>query len=208
MQINVVSGGTPQLFNAMLFPEASQETRHWLREQFQRDMSHLTDVGRQLANSATQLFQKTYDSDFMRKARSMMRSLGGMFHPNAIVPASSIEELQTAKPVMQRYIMAMPEIRRIYHRQLCDGYSDSYVDHQPGAVGEDHYDYRRVMSTMVVEDEDGGWHSRMYPDELVEGDRELEADERFAILRTWDLVKLAMGERIDPTDIFNRDLEV
>lgn len=208
MRINVVQGGSPQLFNAMLFPEATPETQAWLHEQWNRDTSMLTDLGRQFMNSATEYWKQLYDPMLMQRARSMMRAVGGMFHPNKIIYLEDIPSVQQAKPVMQRYIMAMPELRKLYHRQLCDGYSDSYVDHEPGLVGREHYDFRRVMNGIVVETEDGGWQSTMYPDELYEGDRELEVDEKFAILRGWDLVKAALGRKIDPTDIFAGDLEI
>jgi len=208
MQINVIEGSSPQLFNAMLFPEAHVETQNWLQEQFYRDTSILTDVGKQFMGMATEFFNRVTDSNLMSRARSMMRDVRGLFHPNHIVRPATIADVQYAKPVLQRYIMAMPELRAIYHRQLCDGYSDSYTDYDPGVIGEKHYDYRRVMNGIVVETEEGGWEATMYPDELREGDRELEADEQFSILRGWDLVRHAIGLRIDPTDVFNGNLEL
>ena len=212
MQINVLRGGDPMLFNRMLFPEATPETQQWLHSQFHRDNTMLTDMGRQFMHKATALYQQLNDGSLMQRARSVVRGVKGLLHPNAIVAIESIADLQCAKPVMQRYIMANPTIRKLYHRQLCDGYSDSYVDHEPGVVGEAHYDYRRVMNSVVVEyltpEGQDTWKSVMYPDDLVEGDRELEADERFLILRSWDLVKEAIGLKRDPTDIFNGELEV
>ena len=52
--------------------------------------------------------------------------------------------------------MAQPDIRSLYHKGHCDGYSDTYVDMEPGLVGEQHYDYRRVMDG-VVEETETGW---------------------------------------------------
>lgn len=212
MIVNVVQGGTPALFNAMLFPEATPETKQWLYDQFHRDKSMLTDMGRQFMETAGALYKRLNDPSIGRMARSLVRNLSGIAHPNTILPITTLSECQGAKPVMQRYIMAEPSLRRLYHRQLCDGYSDSYVDHDPGVIGVDHYDYRRVMNG-VVEDvmkPDGTWTwcATMYPDELAEGDRELEVDETFIILAAWDTIKLAMYDKKDPTDIFNGDLEI
>ena len=214
MRINVVHGSSPMLFNAMLFPEANTETKQWLQEQWQTTSSMLTDVGRQFASKADELWNQIYDPLLMQKARGLMRQVGGLFHPNTITRLHDIDSVQLAKPVMQRYIMAMPQIRDLYHRQLCDGYSDSYVDHDPGVIGEAHYDYRRVMDGMVnylPPVEEGGeerWSVTMYPDELIENDRELQADEKFLILDAWDVVKEAMMQKIDPTDVFKGRLEI
>lgn len=213
MRINVIQGSSPLLFNAMLFPEANTETKDWLREQWQTTSSMLTDIGRQYVEQANQLWNQIYDPLLMQRARGLMRQVGGMFHPNTIIRLNDIESVQLAKPVMQRYIMAMPQIRKLYHQQLCDGYSDSYIDHDPNDIAESHYDYRRVMDGSVnflpiVEGEEEKWQVTMYPDELVENDRELQADEKFIILDAWDIVNQALKAKIDPTDVFKGQLEI
>lgn len=212
MQIQVVDNTSPQLFTAMLFPEATPETKNWLQEQWQRGTTMLTDMGRQYAQRAEETWKQLYDPTLMRQARSMMRRVGGILHPNSITYLEDVRALQTAKPIMQRYIMALPELRKIYHRQMCDGFSDSYVDLEPKAIGEAHYDYRRVMDGMVVMTDlpDGktGWTVTMYPDELHEGDRRLEIDEQDMIQSAWEVAKSAILRRIDPTDVFNGKLEI
>ncbi len=95
----------------------------------------------------------------------------------------------------------------MYHEQRCDGYSESYVDRFPGQVGENHYDYRRVMHGMVQDDQEHDWKSTFYLDELFEGDRELNFDEQVDILNTWDVVRsyLSKGQD-DPTSQFGNML--
>ena len=214
MQINMIRGSSPMLFNAMLFPEANTETKQWLQEQWQTTNTMLTDIGKQYAEKANELWKQIYDPFLMQKARSLMRQVGGIFHPNTITELADIDSVQIAKPVMQRYIMAMPQIRELYHRQLCDGYSDSYIDHDPGVSGEEHYDYRRVMDSIVQylppieEGQEERWISTMYPDELIHGDRELQSDEKFIILNSWDIVKQALALKVDPTDVFKGRLEI
>lgn len=212
MQVNVIRGSSPSLFNAMLFPETTVETKEWLSEQWNRDTSMLTDLGRQFMNTATDYWNKLYDPNIQRRVRAAARSVGGMFHPNMIIDLDTISAIQGAKPVMQRYIMAEPGLRKIFHRQLCDGYSDSYVDLEPGKVGMAHYDYRRVMNNIVVpmvhEDGTEGWKVTHIVEDLREGDRELEPDEQFSILYAWEMAKMAMEAKIDPSDIFNGSLEV
>ena len=212
MMINVIKGSTPRMFNAMLFPTATVETQEWLDEQWNRDNSMLTDIGRQFMNTATEYWNKIYDPNLQRRIRSIARSVSGMVHPNQIVNLDTIEAIQRAKPIMQRYIMAEPTYRRLFHKQLCDGYSDSYVDNEPGLVGKDHYDWRRVMNGIVQDHvhEDGteGWSFTQWHEDLLVDDRELEKDEQFTILNAHELVRAAIGRKIDPCDIFNGKLEI
>lgn len=213
MQVNVIQGSSPALFNAMLFPEMNPETKVWLAQQWESSSGLLTDIGRRYASKAADLWKSIYDPQLYQKARGLMRQVEALFHPNTILYLDTIEKVQSASPIMQRYIMSMPEIRKIYHEQLCDGYSDSYIDNSPGIIGEAHYDYRRVMDSIVqylplVDGKEERWKATMYPDELTPGDRELEADEKFAILTAWDTARNAIVEKIDPTDIFNGRLEI
>jgi hypothetical protein len=141
----------------------------------------------------------------MALARNAIRSARGLLTPNVIQPLVSYEEFQIAQPVMQRYIMAQPDIRQLFFDQRCDGFSDTYVDQQPGKIGETHYDYRRVMNGMMVEEgEDFVVHH--YLDELREGDRELTFHEQVDILSTWQVMSMFMQEKKDPTNIYGGKL--
>lgn len=212
MQINVVEGSTPAVFTAMIFPSFTPETSTWLQEQWSRGTEMLTESGRMFLDSAKAYWDSVYDPYVMQRARAMVRAVNGALHPNMIIEVKDIDGLRKAQPVMQRYLMAEPTIRGLYHQQLCDGYSDSYFDRHPGEVGVNHYDYRRVMTGAVsfVENDDGeqGWTATMYIDDLEEGDRELEADEKFIIRGAWDLIRDAIRDRQDPTDLFKGTLEI
>ena len=112
---------------------------------------------------------------------------------------------------MQRWIMANPDVRKLYHEQRIDGYSDTYEDIHENSIGESHYDYRRVMNGIVVDNDDEeadyGWSSVTYFEDLAEEDRELRIDEQYDILSSWHYLQryLAVGKE-DPTSLFNGDI--
>ncbi len=208
MQVNILPASHPNVMTMLNFPEISSQTRDWVSQQLNQATSSINAVGQSFLNNAMASYQHLIDGSITRGARKIARLVNGMAHPNSIIELDSITAVQTAKPLMQRYIMACPEIRSIYHKQLCDGYSDSYVDQYPNDIGEDHYDYRRVMNGIIQTDSEGNWKAVEYFEELTEGDRELEAYEQFAILDTFNIVKQAIAKRVDPTDIFNSDLGI
>ena len=213
MQLNVIDGSA-QLFNAVIFPEAAPETQQWIYDQFNRDTGMLTDMGRQFMQRASEVYKQLNDPSLTKMARRVVRGMKGLMSPNTIVDIRTIEDCQKAKPIMQRYLMANPSLRKLYHNQLCDGYSDSYTDQEPGKVGDEHYDYRRVMQGVVVFDTDAegntdpNWVAKSYAEDLEPGDRELDTDEQFAVLVAWDVLELAIALKKDPTDVFNGDLGI
>lgn len=205
MRVNVIENSSPELFNAMILPEMSQEARGWLEEQVYRGTESLSSTGRMFAEMAQSAYKRLTDSSIMRQARAVIRDLSGAISGNRIRPIENYSGLQAAPPVMQRYLMAHPEYRKLYHQQRCNGYSDTYVDLEPGYVGEKHYDYRRVMNSVLV-DTPTGWEVTMYPDDLHEGDRGLYPDEQKVFLNAYELMTRAIGEGVDPGDIYNSPL--
>ncbi len=166
-----------------------------------------------LNQSAAQFFQTTaafYDrfdqSAAIRAARAAMRMVDNFWQTPGVHEYREIGQFQHAHPDMQRWIMAEPMTRQLYHEQRCDGYSDTYVDREPGLVGERQYDYRRVMN--------GVFHTRgedfvavTYHEDLLEGDRDLTLLEQADILDTWRSLRSFMkANREDPTSKYNASL--
>ena len=126
--------------------------------------------------------------------------------PDQIRYLRTIGEVQHAPSSMIAMLMAEPTVRRMYHQQRVDGYSESYTDNQPGKVGEDHYDYRRVVNGVFMEEE-GEWVATTYYEDLLPGTGELEFLDQVDILRTWEQMRIhLMRRKEDPTSRWNSSL--
>lgn len=210
IKINVLPPSNPFALSSLAFPEVSQQAQEWVKTQLFSENAMLTQAGSEFLNSSVEAYRALVDGAAIRGVRKLARMVSGLMHPNSIYAMRSYEELRAAKPVMQRYIMACPEIRTLYHRQLCDGYSDSYFDMHPKSVAEDHYEWRQVMSGVAQENPEkpGEFFIREYFEALYEGDSPLSAAQKFDVLDTWDVVRRAIIEKIDPTNIFDSDLGI
>ena len=206
--MQVIHGGT-DAFDALLYPRSSPQMQEFFQSQVSMFSHCLTDIGQAFMSQAKEVYDRINSSAAAQLARTALRAAKGMFHPNQIIPLETVDEIRLASPVMQRYIMACPDIRTLYHNNQCNGFSDTYVDNQPGVVGVDHYDYRRVMNGVVVHDEegDGEIFYSQHIEDLVEGDRELTHGEQVDVLTTWDYARLFMQrDQDDVTDIFQGKL--
>ena len=166
-----------------------------------RHSNILTNYASEFFSNAAATSESLIGERAILLAKASLARVNNIFVQNDIHYIGSMEEIQNAPLIMQRYIMAMPELRQLYHNQLCDGYSNTYVDNNPGDIGETHYDYRRVMNGIVVSDE---YEDKVtfYLDELLEGDRELFLSEQSNIKHTWEIVAQLIKYDIDPTDSF------
>ena len=204
--MQVISGGTTA-FDAVLYPETNPVNQLYIENQLSQFSQSLNDAGRRFLEGTRQIYEQVNSSEAVHIARTALRAAKGIFHPNHIAPLTTLTALQDARPVMQRWIMAQPDLRQLYQSQQCAGYPDVYYDLYPRDCGESHYDYRRVMDAMVQENaETGEWFVRYYPDDLVEGDRALLHGEKVDILSTWDVVQLFIDAKEDPSNPFGGKL--
>lgn len=208
-----VSYGNSGDFNALVYGQKHQGTLNFLNNQVNQVMEMsktMTDAGRSFFSTARELFDEFTGSDAVRRARAAVRRAGSMFQRNEISFISDVGRMQTAPIVMQRWIMAEPTLRGLFHDQRCDGYSESYVDMQPGAVGLQHSDYRRIISGVVMPDDENDCKITICvepdgPDNLDDPDPTIE--QKADILSTWEAIRSVidhLGE--DPTSIYGNKL--
>lgn len=208
MLINVIPVSSLDSFNHLVYPEQNSGLKGYFYNQVNQISQTLTDFGQQFMAANKALYEKINDSEAVRIARLALRYAKGLAHPNTIVALVDLDSIRAASPINQRFIMANPAVRDLYHRQLIDGYSDTYEDLHPAKVGDQHYDYRRVMHGVIqdAQDEQGNyeWVAKQYYEELVAGDQVLDATAKFDILKTWDVIELFLksGQQ-DPTSIFD-----
>jgi len=200
--VQVLTGGA-RTFSALTYQNQHPDNQGYFMRKVQGFAENLTDAGKAFFSDAVELYDRYNGEEAIRLAKAAVRKVKSIWDRDDIRELVEMGKIQHAKPIMQRWIMAAPAVRHVWQAQRCEGYSDSYVDMHPGTVGETHYDYRRVMDgTMVtlVEDDDADWMITHYIDDLVEGDRDLDLEEKVDILNTWEALRIFMdagGE--DPT---------
>lgn len=205
-QVQVIEGGS-DVFNALCYSEKHPQTLRFMENQFNNITQTLTDAGKSFFSDVKNIYDQFNGSEAMRLARLAVNKVKGIFDVDNVKSIFELEEIQSAGFVMQRWIMAEPLTRQMYHDQLCDGFSETYKDMSPGEVGEQHYDYRRVMNGILVDDEKNDYKVTFYLDELYSDDRELTLDEQTDIMNTWECVRTYMEKgNIDPTSQYGGKL--
>lgn len=202
--ITVVEGGDVA-FNAMFYGNsfANPQNLQYFQNQISSFANTLTDTGRQFMEGARAIYDRYTNSDVLQIARTVLRNSDSELHQDLIRALNTLDELRSAQPQMQRWMMAMPELRDLHNAQRCDGFADTYTPIFKGQKsGESDYDYRRVMNGIF--DENGCY--TQYFEQLVETDRELEHDEQVIIIRTWDIARAFIKANEDVTNKYGGKL--
>lgn len=148
----------------------------------------ITPLAQQYVQQSVQMNQY-YNSDLIYdQVRNYVVQKGpGIVHQDFIAPLYAPEQFRLANLSMQRWIMAEPGIRQSYNDGHISGYEETYIDHEPGMVGDHHSDYRHVMDGIV-----DGDYAYVYVDSYSGDKPRLTLGEVSDILTTWSNAKLLM----------------
>lgn len=204
--MRIVQGGQAA-FNALAFGSKPPELRSFFEERLQSINAGIGGYSEKFKARANEMFNSFHGDRVVQIAKAALNQVRGFFKPDEIVNLTTIEDLQVAQATMRRMVMANPVVRELYHKQRCDGYSDSYVDADPGKIGWDHYDYCRVM-TGIVEVTDESWKFTSVAHDQRPGDSELDFHDQFSVVaQTWPSLEAIMAQAAkDPTSEWNNDL--
>lgn len=203
---HMVQGGA-DVMDAFAGGFPNQQTQQWLHAQSEQLRSISGHMASQFFDQAQSLYTVIDEMDAEQIRRNLREKNNALFGEQLIQPLTSLESIQTANPVMQRYIMAYPGLRERYFDQALDGYSDSYENIHGIAIGEEHRDYRFVMDAMVQAPVDEDYRSVEYIEPLADGEQDLTLGEKLDVLTTWSMVEhyLEEGDE-DPTSVYGNKL--
>jgi hypothetical protein len=189
-------------FNAFIYPEKNTGGLQYLKNQFNNFTGVLTGAANDFIQRSREQFELFNSSAAVEFARNIVKSVMHQVDipTDKILSLWDVNQIQGASIPMQRWVMANPVVRELYHSQGCEGYIDTYVDVQPKIKGPDHYDYRRVMDGVMQYDKDDNWFVKIFVEDLLEGDRDLTHGEKVDIIQTWSKLEylIALGKD-DPT---------
>ena len=199
------------VIDALLFGGTSQQTREAIAQEHQAFVQSVDPVwGATLIDRTRQLYNNYSGAHVVQMVQTALNNIHSISRPDVVVELSSIDQLQTALPVMQSYVMANPVIRKAYHQNLCDGYSDTYTDLSPGTIGFGHEAYEHAMNGVIempTKDDGNVVYSNFARAWESETSEILNLAQKASIQNTWRLVERLYeeGDR-DPVSPWNASL--
>tara|TARA_B100000929_G_scaffold185186_1_gene146616 strand:- start:772 stop:1404 length:633 start_codon:yes stop_codon:yes gene_type:complete len=204
--------GDDSTFNALALGELHPNTQQFLSAQMEAPTHNLTTQGQSFFQNTRSLFERLEDSRAARLVKAAQRAIGSIWQNDGVRLLSTIGNFQWATNTMQRWVMAQPEVRKMYHEQRLEGYSGQYRDAYPTDIGESHYDYRRATNGFVFvkdnpADDEPEYTATTYYDDLDPSENELDLLEQVDIVDSWEnVVNLIRHGKDDPTSRFNASL--
>lgn len=201
----IVNGGL-DAFNALRGGFPTQSSVNQIQQMYQSSMGYLNEAQRTIMENARVAYRMLTQNESANLLRNLGTKIVNVWS-SGIQRLESLEEVQTANNLMQRWVMAHPTTRNLYLQNRCDGYGESYENVQGDHVGAAQFDYRRVMTGVMITPEQDNAYFNLYHDHMSVNDANLSVSEQLDILSTWNLLdRLFEDQDEDPTSPFGADL--
>lgn len=191
----IVDGGI-DAFNGLVYGLHNDNDINYFRNNVTNIPQMVGAYGQMFKETTQNLFDRYHGSQAIQLAKLAIHHAAQIFRADDVRSLFDVVDFQTAGLVMQRWVMANPTVRAMYHAQQCDGYSDTYIDDHPGKIGDNHYDYRRVTNGIVQESGDN-WFVNIFSEDLKEGDQELDIHKQASILSTYEILNMMFKRGYD-----------
>lgn len=173
-------------------------TQSWLGDRSDALRATISTAAQGFFNQAATLYTMISTSDAVQALRNLTVKAENAWQANAISYLSTIEQVQCAPLVAQRYIMAQPDLRKMYLNGEVNGYGESYENIHGNGIGAQHYDWRRVMDGIATVTDDAISYTQYV--EETHDDHELTVYEKVDMLRTWNIIPdMLSAAEMDPT---------
>lgn len=199
MVFNVTQGGR-DAFNSLFYPPPT----YGVMDAFNEDLSRIKGLVGEYANKFIAEVNNIYNyfngNEAIENAKLNMYRAESVLRNDVIYPVS-FDNLGSANTIMQRYIMAHPAVMELHRKNMCNGFSETYLDYDDNTEDSDNHEYNQVMSGMLRFDEnDNGYYEEIISVGIDGNTNELDLIDKAYILETWDNVMEAIAQGIDPTD--------
>lgn len=199
MFVNTIMGGKSAM-DALLYKAPDTGFLNYLQNNIQQAYNATVNYSNQFKDAVVGLFNKANSQEVINAGKMLLFNTGTHVSQD-VVYTVPYDNIQSANLRMQQYIMSNLEIQQLYNRNMCNGFSDTYINLEPDNKGKDRYDYMGIMSGVLDFDNEDNGVIRHYSFNNETNNDEITIYERISVLDTWDNVRRRVEEGYDPTDV-------
>lgn len=198
--MNVVYGGSDG-FNELFYQPVSTGVIDYLRGQLTSFSEVLTSSGREFMDTAKTHWNNWWADYNANRAAALMQNTQHYFEAERIRHFDNWQDLRSASPRNQVYLMALPELAKAADKQTIFGFNETYVNPYPNMSPEDSPTYHSVNNGVVQFTSEGAFYENWVDSDSTE---RLDFIEQARVLDAWELARIALFQNEDPTDPYQK----
>lgn len=144
---NLISAYDTDSLRDLAYSRPKGRVEEYIREKFDRGIQRVSERYRDRIASVR---DRISDSRLYRETLASFRRMKNRGHHDGVLQLTDISALQNATRHMQKYLMASKMLRRRYRDRLCEGYTGTWRDTQPHAIGHTDRHYRLIYDAVSI----------------------------------------------------------
>ncbi len=194
-------------FHKGLFGAVSDASLNYLQNQIASLRNIGGALGDQLYQKSIGMYESINGAHAVMTAKAILEQSNAAVKPDIIRDLRTMVDFQTAKPVMVNWMMTSTAIRQAWMDGRINGWSDTYVDPEPGKIGEQMTAYRQLHQGVLKDHHEASWVSSQYFEEFPSGENRLDIRDLCNIFSAQERVEnlIALGGE-DPTSEYGGSL--
>lgn len=207
--MSLIVDGSRDYYDALMGTTVTPSLTNFLNDSLNTFSQRLADGAQDLYQRAYSLYDSMMGDQSLRQAQIIRNNFDDVWSDSSPAYLPTIDMMQEARLISQRYIMVNPLVRQYYYDDRVEGYAGSYRDPYPDVPTEEHSDYKRVLNGVLqVDEEEDTWHYVTYLDEYLSDEAPLDVTEQANILDTWKCVEAYLKRHgRDPVSLWNADID-
>ena len=130
IQARVISG-TSDVENALLYKPLDNNVLDYLHQNIDAAIGATKNLAIGFKNTVTDLYNRFNSDESIMRTKLALNSAGIHLDQNTI-HYLKYEQLHAANLMMQRYILAQPELGELHRKEMCYGYQDTFMPLETG----------------------------------------------------------------------------
>lgn len=193
---NITYGDNDDFLRSMESP-ILQQTKDYMQVSVNNFAQAVKGV-KSVLTDVRDIFKEEYSVVKLAAIDKLRSKLESTWENDTIRRLEDIPTVLNAGPVMQKYIMANQLVRELYQQDRLEGYDGTYIDENPGKIGDNDPVYQRVMTGLLYETEEKKWAYKNYMH--FDGSK-LSINDKVIITNVWNMVEdhINNGDGTDPT---------
>lgn len=198
-QATVIHATDINTATSALFGRPMASTQKYITDRVQQFQQRASEFSTDFLDTVNTHYQGAMSTLKNMQIEGIRGRLNQAWQLDTIRPLTTLDEIRSAPPSMQRWVMAHPVLRECHQEYGIVGYGPDYEDPHPTGIGKTHYDYRRVMDGVITLEDNIVVH-RQFIEPLVSVEDYLTSVQKSAILNTWRFLDQHCEDSdVDPT---------
>lgn len=190
---------------ALMYEPISRDLNDWILETNHRVLSSLSSRARSFFDRSARYRERIGFDRAVSMREQVSRGFNKLYVDNNFRYLGELLDFQLAKPRMRRYLLAEPELRRLYRDKRLSGWENEVSD-DPSIPVDEIPEYLHTIQGVLIDDKDTTVYNELL--DLYQEKEPMSLSETVDVMLSWERMKAIIKyDRLDPSSPYGASMD-